>query len=637
MTVSHDFQLIESCDDPTAWSPTGDGAVSQNTGNYIEGTAALNVYKTGTSTTYFGAVHEFTDPIDMSDLKLMAIYIYLSENVKDIIRYVYLKIHDVNGTVATFDRTDNVAFNQWVPIYAQYTGTSIDWTQVKKIEVGFGTWSSSQTVSEGDIVVDRVLLGKGFWILYNTDQNPHRLWEIAALDAKDNLMMVKRISKYAYYVMAPIYIGNGEDVGALEIQKEAVILDATQLGQWYYGLITVYANSFLITDSSVLVHVVRPVYFYGGAGLRFLTNAIFRANNTYYVSTSSPFYGYGFRHNFSTKEFTATSLYTNVMLWLYNPTLQNLNWTGAFVLLPGASIVFDDYAARGLVLDTLFYVTSGSELVPRNVGEMSFTNIVFAGGRLRVDARAIAHVYNPVNFRPELADTQVTGVGTVYIYYDVYIYVVDRYGNPLVGVTVEIYNSQDELVFTGTTDGYGKVSARLNTYYYWSDGTNTVRIDYNPFIVVVKVGEGEIARGRILVYSRSTFYVTPDNVYIMTTWPEKTIIQVGEPFHIYARIKKIDGTPVSGLEVYADITAPDKTIYTISFQESASEPGTYIGYFDQDHQIGHYDYVAYAVIERALVEARNSFEAGIIQAGLDEIKALIRRHDAKLDAYMWLN
>lgn len=322
MTVTHDFHLIESCDDPTAWTPTGDGAVSQNTSNYIEGSAALNIYKPNTTTTYFGAVHEFSSPIDMSNKKMIVVYIYVSESVRGVIRYVYLKLYDVNNNVVTFDRTDNIAYNDWVPIYTQYTGTTIDWTQVKKIEVGFSTWSSSQTVNEGDIVIDRILLGTGFWVLYVTDQNPHRLWELAALDSKDNLRMIKRISNYAYYIIGPVYVGNGTDVGALKIEKEAVILDGTQLAQWYYGIITVAANSFLITDGAVLLHVVRPVYFYGGAGIVFLSNAIFRANNTYYVTTSGPFYGGAFRHNFATKEFTASSFYTNAMLWLYNPTLQ---------------------------------------------------------------------------------------------------------------------------------------------------------------------------------------------------------------------------------------------------------------------------------------------------------------------------
>ena len=111
----------------------------------------------------------------------------------------------------------------------------------------------------------------------------------------------------------------------------------------------------------------------------------------------------------------------------------------------------------------------------------------------------------------------------------------------------------------------------------------------------------------------------------MTTWPSKTLIQVGEPIYLYARIAKIDGTPVSGLDVYADVTLPDQTVYTVSFQELPGQPGTYRAYFDQTHLVGRYDYVAYAVIENARVEASNSFDVGVLEEKIDQVSA-------KLDA-----
>lgn len=622
MTVTHDFQLVEPCDDPSTWTPIGDGAVSSNTSNYIEGSAALNIYKPNTSSTYFGAVHEFSSPIDLSNKRLLLVYIYVSEAVRGVVRYVYLKVYDVNGRYYQVERSDNIAYNDWAPIYVQQYGTSIDWSQVKRIEIGFLTWSSSQTVNEGDIVVDRIMVGSGFYVLYTTDVNPHRLWELAALDARDKLGLIKRISKYAYYIVAPVYVGNGTDVGALKIDTEAVVLDGTQLGVWYYGVITVNANSFLITNNATLMHVARTVYPYGGAGVVFNTNSIFRASNTDYLSNRP-----GTRHNISTKEFTASGLRTNVMLWMYAPSMQNIAWSGAFALLPGASYVFDDYGARGTTLDTLFYLLEGSELAPRNIGEMTLTRVVFAGGRLRVDARAKAHVYNPVNFRPDIADTAITGIGTIYVYFDVDIYAIDRYGNPLVGVTIEVYDKDSNMVYSGATDSSGRVHARLTVYYYWSDGTNTTRVDYNPFTVVIKSG-GEIGRGKILVYSKASFYVTPDNVYAMTTWPSKTLIQVGEPIYLYARITKIDGTPVSGLDVYADITLPDKTVYTVSFQEMAGQPGTYVAYFDQTHLVGHYSYTAYAIIENTRVETENRFDVGRLERMLEDIKRIALRRFA---------
>ena len=643
MTVTHDFTLVESCEDPTTWTPTGDGAVSLNTTNYIEGAGALNIYKPNTTTTSFGAYHEFPTPLDLSNKKIIVVYIYVSEALRGVLRYVYLRVYDGGGNYYTVRRDENIAYNDWVPIYLQQYGTTIDWSNIVKIELLFQTWSSAQTVSEGDLVIDRILVGTGFWVLYTTDVNPHTMEDLAIVDARDKLGMIKRISKYAYYVMAPVYVGNGTDVGALSIDTVAVILDATQIGVWYYGVITVYANSFLITNKAILVHITRTSYPYGGAGITLLTNSIFRATNTYYISTSVLFYGSAFRHNFSTKEFTASGFYTNVMLWMYVPTVQNINWSGAFVLLPGASYVFDDYGARGKVIDTLLYLLAGSEVVPRNIGEMTFTNIVLAGGRIRVDAGAIAHVYNPVNFRIDEATSTILGTGTIHIYFDIDVYAVDRYGNPVTG-TIEIYNNDGTLVFSGDTDEYGHVHAQLESYYYYYDGTTEVRKDYNPFTVVVKVGGGEIARNKILVYGRATFYITPDNVYTIGGYPGKTLIQLGEPIYLYAEVKKIDGSPVTGLEVYADITKPDLTIVTISFEEY--EPGKYRGRFALTDQVGDYNARIYTTIENVTVETQTKFSVGVLEQKIDnlatmlathdtDIKNQLKKHDSKLDAYRW--
>ena len=633
MTVSHDFSLVESCDDPSTWTPLGDGAVSQNTSRKLEGAAALNIYKTGTSTTRFGASHEFPSPIDMTGQKIIIVYIYVGENARDKIRYVYLRVYDSGGNYYTYRRDENIAFNEWAPIYVQQYGTGIDWSQVSKIEVFFDTWSASQTVDEGDVVIDRILVGTGFWVLYVTDVNPHTLDDIALVDARDNLMLVKRISRYAYYVRGPIYVGNGSDVGALKIDTVGVILDGTQLGVWSYGVITVKANSFLIVNKSVLLHVTRTSYPYGGAGISMATNSILRIYNSSYISTSYSFYGGSFRHNLAVQEFTAQNFMFNTMLWMYVPTVRNLNWSGVFPLLPGASLILDDYSVSNITLDQTFYILSGSEIVPRQTRYITFTNAYLLGGRVRVDG-SYSTLINPVNFDPSTATDSITGRYEIDVYFDVDIYAIDRYGNPISGATVKVYGSDNVEQFEGTTDSDGHVSARLKTYHYSYDGTTEVRTNYNPFTVTVEIGGGEIARTRIYVKTRSTFFVTPDNVYTMYTYPAKTLVQLDEPIYLYVDVRKIDGTPIEGLSVYADITKPDLSVVTVTFEQY--EPGRYRALFTLTDQVGDYNYKAYTTISGAYVECRNTFSVGRIEAGIDELKALLRRHDAKLDAYKWM-
>lgn len=345
-----------------------------------------------------------------------------------------------------------------------------------------------------------------------------------------------------------------------------------------------------------------------------------------YISASVPFYGLPFRHNIATQEFTAEDFATNVMLWMYTPTLSNLNLQGVFTALPGASIVFDDYAVSGVTFENTFYLLAGSELVPRQSRHLTFTSAYLLGGRVRVDG-SYASLVNPVGFDPAQADVQLTGTYEISVYFDVDIYALDRLGNPVSGATVEVYDSQGSQACSCTTDDQGHVSARLQVYHYYSDGTTTERTDYNPFTVVVKIGGGELARGRILVTGRQTFYVTPGNIYTMTTRPAKTFIQLGEPVQIVAVVRAADGSPVTGLAVEALIERPDGSSDTLQLDEAS--PGVYSALYTGATVPGDYSYTVTASFSGGLtLQASNTF-------GVGRIELALQRLSAKLDAYRW--
>ena len=76
MAITHDFVTLDSCDDPTLWTPTGQGAVSLNTTDYKQGTGAINVYKSGASAVDFGASKTIA-PTDFRG-KVLVIWFYFN-------------------------------------------------------------------------------------------------------------------------------------------------------------------------------------------------------------------------------------------------------------------------------------------------------------------------------------------------------------------------------------------------------------------------------------------------------------------------------------------------------------------------------------------------------------------------------
>ncbi len=637
MTITHDFVLVDSMEDTSRWTPVGDGALSLNTTNYIEGSGAINIYKPNTTTTLYGAQLTLQNPIDVAN-KLLVFYLYVDYSLRNVIKYFNVRVYDVNGNYKGFRRDNAIAWNKWIPVIINCNTslTGIDWHNINRIEIRVTTWSSSQTTTEGSLVVDRLIAGSGFYVLYVTDINPHTLRDIAQLDAKNNFMLVEQITQYTFVVRGKIHVGNGTDVGALKIYRNVISLDATQMDQWNDGNIIVYKNSYLIIQDSIVNHVTRDYYTYGSAGIRLLSGSVFRVKNSAYISSSPFFYGGAFRHDFGISEFTAEDFMTNIMLWMFAPTVRNLNWSGIIALLPKASFIFDDYAVNGLDIYSTMYVFKDAEIVPRQSKNLRFYSTVFAGGRFRTDS-SIGILYNPVNI---IRDNLYAGgrSSIIKVYYDIDIYLIDRYGNPISNADVKIFDKNYNAVGEDTTDNSGKVHFTILVLHKETDSSGTLIIDedYNPFTVEAYVSGGLIARNKIEVYERKTFYITPDNVYSIYTYPEKPSILLNEPIKIYTVIKQVDGTPISGLTVKADIEKPDHTTNTIDLVEDTNNPGTYIGEYMDTDRVGTYNYRVYTWLGQVYIETYNKFFVGVLENKIDNVYDLLKKHDSKMTAFKFI-
>jgi len=177
--ITHNFITLDACDDPTAWIPIGDGAVSLNTTNYKQGIGAINIYKQATTQAIFGA--EKTIPATDFENKVFAFWVYVDSNStlnKLSIARIYL--FDSAGNYHYWDLRLKVGWNKFTIIpnkiverdsnyvleelhlYNREDGASAiapDLKSITKIRIYFETKSVTDTIAEGSLVIDYLSLG----------------------------------------------------------------------------------------------------------------------------------------------------------------------------------------------------------------------------------------------------------------------------------------------------------------------------------------------------------------------------------------------------------------------------------------------------------------------------------------------
>jgi len=620
MTVSHDFQLIDSCENLDEWQ-ANNLELSINRETYLEGSGAINIYRTETSDTWASAFLNL--PQEQPGVgHIYLLYIYVTREALNHISHFAIYLYNPSGTWNAFGRLETLRPG-WNPIVMMVLDQRLQ--TINKLELRFYIRGG---LPEGSFVIDRLMLGTGYQVLYSTEQNPDTLMDLVELDKRDNLMLVDAIGSYGYIVRTRIKIGNGTDTGTLKISDTVVLFDGVQLSETGLGagFLEVYKGSVLDVENSILVVAARSSYPQSAMAIKADRDTDVRLKRSYLIDLKPVVTGYTTRYNFATNKLSIEDLFFNVILWLY--TVRGVSFGGFIGLLPYASIVFDDYSINGYDFPSTPYVFRNAEIVPRQSKNVRFFDAVFAEGRMRTDG-SIGVLIDPVNITKD--NLVVGGKNSQAIaMYNVDIYVVDRFDNPLVNVIINIYDKYGTKVAQATTDYSGHAMFTLKVYEKKTDenGNIVVDEDYNPFTVEVIASGGVIAKTKMVVRNRQTIYVTPDNVYVMVTYPERSMVTIGEPVHIIAEVKKIDGTPVSGLDVYADVEKPDHSIATIILYEDPNNPGKYVGEYAMTDQAGEYSYRAYATLENAMIEAYNKFYVGVIEQGFNEIKQKLRTIEA---------
>jgi len=239
MTFTHNYIQIASCDtdDLANWTPIGDGAISNNTTIYKEGDAGINLYKTGTSTTLFGAYKN----ISTTDMKNRALALFLW--IKDIetlekIASCKLRVYDVNGNWGEYDVT-HLLREGWhiigmpVDTYAfdNKSATAPDLTQINKIEIRLETANASDTIDEGDIVMDNWVYGQYIRVVYGTESEPWTFDKVYGEVRRLKLPVMEKIGNNCYVLIGRLYVGdNYHDTWFID--KNFVLISTVNSNSW---------------------------------------------------------------------------------------------------------------------------------------------------------------------------------------------------------------------------------------------------------------------------------------------------------------------------------------------------------------------------------------------------------------------
>ena len=154
--------LINDCETPGDWTEGDEAdAPTQNSSEFIEGSNALNLLKSGSSTTAMSYTHTFSSTFDMTtNSLLLSVYIKDSTELN--------KINNIKITVsddASFTENFNITFTTsletgWNRLILDRNDSEVtttqnpDYTQMKYVKIEITTEASSDTFSAGELLMD---------------------------------------------------------------------------------------------------------------------------------------------------------------------------------------------------------------------------------------------------------------------------------------------------------------------------------------------------------------------------------------------------------------------------------------------------------------------------------------------------
>ena len=661
MAITHDFVTLHSCDTTEGITVIGDGAISVNTSIYKEGTGALNLYKPYTTQTSFGIELSFTSALNFRN-KLVAFWVYVKRGViekLDKIRISYIDssnnigYRDISPSILNVDGWKSILYlmnRRWQggwyltdPPFGDLSGYSPSYpndTAIAKIRIEFFTKSASDTIAEGELVIDWIRYGKTITVMEGVVGD--FFTRVAEYDRENNLGLADYGNGSIIFKGVSITIGDGSTSYTVSSYGESVIYitpceSDTFLYVRRYSKLVIgrQASGKVGKDGSSLHAYGYPYLIYfivGESNIDSIVEIWQCSINHFNIRGASNAYAIGYLNAqiYNTVILNAMGVIFRCRYNAYNVQFLNSDygiWGGTAVSIE------DVYANGGAVPVTFEYnqVATVYRVVSRNTLYLARL-LSFNGTCTLVDVDA-----DTLNRYWDGAASSNTG--TLNLAYTFTPRILDAQGNPLAGVLVRLIDRFGNIAYQNTTDVNGRAPAGIVTVTKWTGiqqtGVNKdAETAYNPFTLEIYRDGYKIYRAQVTINRRYDMDIPIAYAVSPKASVGKAFYSVGEPATIYGEFLDASGMRITGLSVNAEVTKPDGSKVTISLKDDGEPPdevagdGVYTGQFTATDLVGTYHVEVSTTIYGNPVNARTSFDVGI----LERLENLIRKHDAKMTA-----
>lgn len=645
MPITSDFVTIHSCDSTTGITVIGDGAIGVNTQLYKEGTGALNVYKPNTTTTLFGIEIPIT-PTNFRH-KLLSFWLYIKSSALPKISNIRLIFYDFSNNYGYRDVSPSILnADGWKSIlymtphrnqggyyltdppfgdFNYNTSTYPDVTKITKIRIEFYTNNASDTIGEGELVIDWIKLGISIIVLEGIVGN--LFTKVAQYDKQNNLGVIDYVDGNVLIKGAQIVIGDGvasytcsslgESVGIVVPQESLTYVYVRKYSKVVIGM---QVSGKIGKNGSVFNVYGYPYY-----------NYVFQGEdpNASYLEVWQGSFNF-----YNIKGVVNGSFVRNISAKLYNVTFYNA-YNGAifrvnYDLYNVVTVGSQDSIWGGTCIGLEEYKSFGDiDPIVFEYGQVATVSKITAMGNtylarlLSFNGSATLVDVITDSFKRLWAGTESLNTGTLSLAFTFSPKLIDVAGNPLSGVRVTLKDAFGNTVYNNTTDINGIAPSQIITVTKWVGAARTgvnadTETNYNPFTLEIIKDNYKVYSAKITILSAMTKDITIPFSFISTCYTNKGEYFLGENVIVTAEFRDLSGLGITGLSVNAKITKPDGSEKTISLSDMGN--GIYTGEISgaDTSQVGTYFIDVSTTIYGNTVKAKTSFEVGKFDILLDD-------------------
>jgi len=663
LPITHDFVTIHNCDSTEGIVVVGDGAISVNTSIYKEGTGALNVYKPYTSTNSFGIELSFSTPINFRG-KLLAFWLYAKKGViskLDKIRITYVDssnrigYRDISPDILNEDGWKSILYlmnyrwqSGWYlkdPPFGDLNGYSPSYPSddsISKIRIEFFTKSASDTVSEGELIIDWIRYGKSIIVLEGIVGN--LFTKIAEYDRQNNLGLIDYGDGAIVFKGVTIVVGDGVTSYIASSHGEGVIYITPSEGDTFiyvrrYSKVVIgrQVSGKVGKDGSSFHAYGYPYYLYliRGESATDSTVEIWQSSMNFFNVMPTPFNGI-FINNLTSKVYNSSFLNAYFSIFRCNYDVYNVQFlNNIYGIQGGTAISIEGLFANGGEAPVAFEYAQKVTVygfVSRNTTYLARLVSFYGDCTLAdVDTDTLSRNW---------AGTASYNTGILRLAYTFSPRILDQQGNPLAGALVRLTDRFGNVVYEDTTNVDGRCPPKLITVIVWKGkGQTGVNVDdetnYNPFNIEIYKDGYLIYKSKIIINRKYDLDVNVAYAISSKAFVSKAYYEAGEHVIVHAEFLDSSGLRIKGLTVSAVVIKPDGTEVTIALRDDGVYPdevandGIYSGLFAETDLAGTYEVKVFTTINEVQVEAKVRFDVGRLEGKIDELGKTL---EGKLDS-----